>query len=183
MSIQACEFIFIILKPAAAKDKKLSELVKNELKVYGEIKYLKKNIIVKKDIIREHYKASESARWYPLITDYLSNKLVERFIIEPYWDKYYLDGKEIGFGEFLKSQVIGPADFRKTKKYHIRRLALKKLTFFVDNLIHSSDNANDALNEIRLWYQDEPNVVAEYEEKSLILNAVNSRGSFSDILV
>jgi nucleoside diphosphate kinase len=183
MSIQAGEFIFIILKPAAAKDKQLSEVIKNELKAYGNIKHFKKNIIVKKNIILEHYKASQSARWYPLITDYLSNKLVHCFILEPHWDKYYFDSREIGFGEFLKSQVIGPADFRKTQKHHIRRLALKKVTFFVDNLIHSSDNADDALNEIRLWYANDPHVIAEYEEKSLILKSVNSRSSFSDILV
>ena len=94
------------------------------------------------------------------------------FILESPPGQSYLDSdcNRCSFGKFLKGQVIGPADICKTRKHHIRRLALKKPTFLLDNLIHSSDNTKEALEEIRLWYQNEPKVIAEFEKKSIVIS-------------
>jgi nucleoside diphosphate kinase len=172
MSQQQGEFIFIMLKPAAANDIKLCNFIKNDLAKYGDIKHIRNCVTVEKQKILKHYEASKSSLWYPFIINYLSNKPVSFFILESAPGQSYLDTdcNRCSFGKFLKVQVIGPADICKTKKYHIRRLALKKPTFLLDNLIHSSDNTKDALEEIRIWYQDEPKVIAEFEKKSIVIS-------------
>lgn len=162
------EFVFIILKPAAAKDKNLTKFIYTILNKYGQIKYIREFITVDKKKILQHYQASKSSFWYPFITNYFAHKRVHILILEAksgagYYDS---DGKHCSFAKFLKQQIIGPADICKTKKHHIRRQARRKISFLVDNLIHSSDNNEEALAEIRLWYQDEPQVIAEFERKA-----------------
>jgi nucleoside diphosphate kinase len=169
MSPKPGEFIFIMLKPTAANDLELSNFIIQELTHYGYIKHNKKSVLMTKKKILEHYKASKSSLWYPIITNYFTNKLMQCFILEYEYDTS-IDKYQYSFGEFLKKQVIGPSDICKTRKHHIRRLALRKPTFLLDNLVHSSDNSREALEEIRLWYEDEPQVIAEYEVKALALN-------------
>jgi len=158
-----------MLKPAAANDIDLSNFIKNQLSKYGDIKYIRDSIIVTKEKISKHYKSSQYSLWYPFVINYFSKKSVQYFILDFYIDKYDItnDSKYSSFGGFLKTQVIGSANLCKTKKHHLRRLALKKATFLVDNLIHSSDNTQEALKEIRLWYEDEPTIIAEFETKAL----------------
>ena len=169
MSQKLGAFVFIMLKPAAANDIDLSDSIKKKLSQYGDIKHIRDSVIVSKEKILKHYKSSQYSLWYPFITNYLSKKSVQCFILESYIDKYDIANHSnySSFGEFLKRQVIGPANLCKTKKHHLRRFALKKATFLVDNLIHSSDNTTEALKEIRLWYEDEPKVIAEFETKAL----------------
>lgn len=181
MSQKLNAFVFIMLKPAAANDIELSNLIKNKLSKYGDIKHIRYSIIVDKEKISKHYKSSQSSLWYPFIINYLSKKTVQFFILEYYTDKYDIanNSSYSSFGEFLKTQVIGSANLCKTKKHHLRRMALKKATFLVDNLIHSSDNTQEALKEIRLWYEDEPTVIAEFETKALqIFRGNGERGNW-----
>lgn len=170
---QANPFVFIMLKPAAANNKELSSYLQKKLSKYGDIKYIKHSVKVNKQKISKHYKASQGSLWYPFITNYFAKKSVQCFILEYNSEKLSINSNYTSFGEFIKTQVIGPADICKTKKHHLRRLALKKPTFLVDNLIHSSDNSQEALKEIRLWYEDEPMVIAEFETKALALNQAN----------
>ena len=163
MSQEQGEFVFVMLKPAAAKDTALSNFIENKLRDYGDIQQRRKNILVSKEKILKHYKSSNLSFWYPIITNYLSNKSVEYFVLEK--NSTYDGSDYCSFGEFLKTQVIGPANICKTKKNHLRRLALKKATFLFDNLIHCSDNTKEALGEIRIWYDNEPMVIAEFETK------------------
>ncbi len=169
MSQQPGEFIFIMLKPAAANDVELSSFIKKRLAKYGDIKYIRNSIIVNKEKISKHYKYSKSSFWYPLLVNYFSNKTVQCFILEYNPDKPYpdFDSEHSSFAKFLKTEVIGPSDICKLKKHHLRRLAMRKVTFLLDNLIHSSDNNQEALEEIRIWYEDEPMVIAEFERKAL----------------
>lgn len=171
--LQPNPFVFIMLKPAAANNRELSNYILKKLSKYGDIKYIKHSVKVNKEKISKHYKASQRSLWYPLITNYFANKSMQCFILEYNADKLSINRNYSSFGEFLKTQVIGPADICKTKKHHLRRLALKKPTFLVDNLIHSSDNSQEALQEIRLWYEDEPMVIAEFETKALALSQAN----------
>lgn len=175
MSSQPGEFVFIILKPAAANDKNLTNYICDRLSQYGDIQYMKYFVNVKRPIISEHYKYSKNSFWYPFVVNYLTHKHVHFFILETYPDfqEFLLDNYQTTFAKFLKTRVIGSADMCKTKRYHLRRLALRKGYIFIDNLIHSSDNIPEALAEIRLWYHDEPEVIAEFEEKALVLSKVN----------
>lgn len=162
---QPREFVFIILKPATLSNVALSKFIKTELLKYGDIKYLKESITVKKEIISEHYKDSRSSFWHPFVINYLSNKVIQHFILESNPNKYEL--KEYSFADFLRSQVIGPANLFKTKKNHIRRLALNISSgFLIDNLIHCSANTKEALTEICLWYKNDPTVIKEFETKA-----------------
>lgn len=162
---QPREFVFIILKPAALSNVALTKFIKTELLKYGDIKYLKESITVKKEIISEHYKDSRSSFWHPFVINYLSNKVIQHFILESNPDKYEL--KRYSFADFLRSQVIGPANLFKTKKNHIRRLALNIPSgFLIDNLIHCSANTQEALTEICLWYKNDPAVIKEFEIKA-----------------
>jgi nucleoside diphosphate kinase len=174
MSQQSSTFVLIILKPTAAKDIKLSNFIKNELAKYGEIKHLRQSINVDKQKISQHYQFSRTSPWYPFIVNYFSGKTVQCFILEAFPNQNYFcnDSKQCDFGKFLKTQVIGSADICKTKKHHIRRLARKKPTFLIDNLIHSSDNTQEALAEIRIWYKNEARVIAEFEAKALVLKHI-----------
>jgi len=167
------EFVFIMFKPAALTDTKLTNFIKQELLKYGDIKYVKESVIVNKSIISQHYKAAKLSLWFPLVVNYLSGKIVQHFVLEFNPKKYNLlvNNKKYSFADFLRKQVIGPANLFKTKKYHIRRLALSKFsTFLLDNLVHCSANTQEALDEIRIWYKDSPIVVAEYETKALALS-------------
>ncbi len=162
---QPREFVFIILKPATLSNVALSKFIKTELLKYGDIKYLKESITVKKEIISEHYKDSRSSFWHPFVINYLSNKVIHHFILESNPNKYELKG--YSFADFLRSQVIGPANLFKTKKNHIRRLALNISSgFLIDNLIHCSANTKEALTEICLWYKNDPTIIKEYETKA-----------------
>ncbi|MEB3181622.1 MAG: nucleoside-diphosphate kinase [Nostocaceae cyanobacterium] len=174
MSSQPGEFVFIILKPAAAKDKQLTNYICNRLLQYGNIQYIKYFVNVKRQIISEHYKASQKSFWYPFVVNYLTHKHVHFFILETYPDfqEFLRENYHTSFARFLKTKVIGSADLCKTKRYHLRRLAIRKGYFFIDNLIHSSDNIQEALEEIRLWYHDAPEVIAEFEKKALDLSLV-----------
>ncbi len=166
------EFVFIMLKPAAANDKNLTKLIYQKLLVYGDIKHLKELVVVDRKRIAEHYKGSKSSFWYPLLINYLSNKTVEYFVLELNHNKYRIFTENNGnaFADFLKKEVIGPANLFKTKEYHIRRLALSKSSvFLLDNLIHCSSNTKEALDEIRIWYKDYPIVIEEFETKALAL--------------
>ena len=165
------EFVFIMLKPAALNDTNLTDFIKQELLKYGDIKYVKQSVIVNKSIISEHYKAAKLSLWFPLVVNYLSGKVVQHFILEFNSKKHNLvDNKKYFFADFLRKQVIGPANLFKTKNYHIRRLALSKLsTFLLDNLVHCSANTQEALDEVRIWYKDCPIVVEEFETKALAL--------------
>lgn len=171
MPKQNSEFVLIILKPAAANDAALSNRIISKLAEFGDICYLKKKVKVSKEKILQHYRYSKSSFWYPIITNYLSQKLVTVFILEQksQYNVYSINKRQESFAKFLKTEIIGPSDICKTKKHHLRRLAMKKPTFLFDNLVHSSENTQEALEEICLWYEDEPSVVAEYEIKTLAL--------------
>lgn len=162
---QPRKFVFVMLKPAALSNGALTKFIKTELLKYGDIKYLKESISVKKEIISEHYKDSHSSFWYPFVINYLSNKVIQHFILESNPAKYELKG--YSFADFLRNQVIGPANLFKTRKYHIRRLALNASSdFLIDNLIHCSANTKEALNEIGIWYKNDSDVIEEYETKA-----------------
>ena len=166
------EFVFIILKPYALNDICLTNFIKQELLKYGDIKYLKESIIVDKKRISEHYKGSKSSFWYPLVIKYLTNKAIQYFILEYNPNKHNLvaAGIKYSFASFLRTQIIGPANLFRTKKNHIRRLALSSYSvFLLDNLIHCSANTEEALDEIRIWYKDNPIVIEEFETKALAL--------------
>lgn len=166
------EFVFIMLKPAALTNLKLASFIKQELSKYGDIKYIKEFVTVDKSIISEHYKASKRSLWFPFVVNYLSGKIVQHFVLEfnPKKHNLLINNEKYSFADFLRKQVIGPANLFKTKKYHIRRLALGKFSsFLVDNLVHCSANTQEALDEIRIWYKDSPIVVAEFEAKALAL--------------
>lgn len=167
---QPREFVFIILKPAALNDIKLTNFIKQKLLSYGNIKYLKESVIDKIKI-SEHYKASKSSLWYPLVVNYLSGKVVQHFILEFNGKPNLLiNNIKYPFADFLRKQVIGPANLFKTKNHHIRKLALSKFSsFLLDNLIHCSANTKEALDEIHIWYKDCPIVVEEFETKALVL--------------
>lgn len=176
---QPREFVFIMLKPAAAKNKTLSEFIKEKLLKYGDIKYNKK-IVIDKKRIAEHYKSAKHSFWYPLLINYLSNKTVEHFILEFNRDEQnsFIIGREYSFADFLRKQVIGPANIFKTKEFHIRRLALSIHSgFLLDNFIHCSANTKEALDEIRIWYKDYPSVIEEFETKALNLHKYVTRAS------
>jgi nucleoside diphosphate kinase len=163
------EFVFIMLKPAALKNKKTNNFIKQKLLEYGDIKH-GEIVVVEKKTIAEHYKSSSSSFWYPLLINYLSNKTVEHFILEfkPNKHNLFIDNTENSFADFLRKQVIGPANLFKTKEFHIRRLALSIHSgFLLDNLIHCSANTKEALDEIRIWYKDYPTVIEEFETKAL----------------
>lgn len=169
---QPREFVFIMLKPAALNNIKLTNFIKQELLKYGNIKYIKESVIVDKSIILEHYKNSKSSLWYPLVVNYFSGKVVQHFILEFNPDKHNLlvNNTKYSFADFLRKQVIGPANLFKTKKSHIRRLALSKFSsFLLDNLIHCSATTQEALDEIRIWYKDCPIVVEEFDTKASAL--------------
>ncbi len=175
---QTREFVFIMLKPAAAKNKILSDFIKEKLLRYGDIKYDRRFVIVDKRRIADHYKSAKSSLWYPLLINYLSNKAVEHFILEVNRDKHnsFISSPEYSFADFLRKQVIGPANIFKTKEFHIRRLALRIHSgFLLDNFIHCSANTKEALDEIRIWYKDYPSVIEEFETKALNLHKYVSR--------
>lgn len=162
---QPREFVFIILKPAALSNVALKKFIKTELLKYGDIKYLKESITVKKEIISEHYKDSRSSLWHPFVINYLSNKVIQHFILESNPNKYDLKGYL--FADFLRSQIIGSANLFKTRKNHLRRLALNISSgFLIDNLIHCSANTKEALTEIGIWYKNDPVVIKEFETKA-----------------
>lgn len=162
-----------MLKPAALNNTNLSDFIKQGLLKYGDIKYVKQSVIVNKSIISEYYKAAKLSLWFLLVVNYLFGKVVQHFVLEFNSKKHNLlvNNKKYSFADFLRKQVIGPANLFKTKKYHIRRLALNKFsTFLLDNLVHCSANTQEAFDEIRIWYKDCPIVVAEYEAKALALS-------------
>lgn len=170
---QPREFVFIMLKPAAFKNKILSDFIKGKILKYGDIKYNIKFVIVDNKRIAEHYKSAKYSFWYPLLINYLDNKAVEHFILEVKRDKHnsFMVGREYSFADFLRKQVIGPANIFKTKEFHIRRLALSIHSgFLLDNFIHCSANTKEALDEIRIWYKDYPSVIEEFETKALNLH-------------
>ncbi len=166
------EFVFIMLKPAALSNIKSTDFIKQELLKYGDIKYIKESVIVDKLRILEHYKSSKSSLWYPLVVNYFSGRVVQHFILEfnPKKHNLLVNNLKYPFADFLRKQVIGPANLFKTKKYHIRRLALSRFSsFLLDNLIHCSANTKEALNEIHIWYEDCPIVVEEFDTKTSAL--------------
>lgn len=176
MSKEARQFVFIMLKPSAANNIRLTNFIKNELLKYGEIKYIKNSVIVKKQTISDHYQASKTSLWYPALINYFNDKTVIHFILEATPKKTYFlpDGED--FATFLRQKVIGPANVFKTKKFHIRRLAFKNFpSCLLDNLIHCSDNIKESLKEIRIWYKDEPLVIEEFETKALALIQVKDQ--------
>lgn len=163
------EFVFIMLKPSAVSSVELTNLIENKLLQYGNIKYQRSSIVTKRNISR-HYKNSRSSLWYPLVVNYLVDKPVTYFLLESKPEKNHLFIKG-SFAKFLKQEVIGPANIFKAKSSHIRRIALKKFPFcFLDNLIHCSDNTKEALEEMRIWYRDEPNSIEEFEPIALATN-------------
>ena len=160
MSNYKSEFVFIMLKPVAAKNQVLSDLITSKLEEFGDIRYMRKGILVDKEKIRKHYKYSQRSFWYPFITNYLSGKLVNFFILEQNHQKYLIpDADQRSFAQFLRTEIIGPSDICKIKKHHLRRLGLQKPTFMFDNLIHCSDNTLEALEEIGIWYEDDSNAI------------------------
>jgi nucleoside diphosphate kinase len=176
MSNYKGEFVFIMLKPVAAKNQVLGDFITGKLEGFGDVYYLRKGVVVDKEKIRRHYKHSRRSFWYPFITSYLSGKLVNCFILEQNNQKYpILDDKQCSFAQFLRTEVIGSSDICKIKKHHLRRLALQKPTFMVDNLIHCSDNTQEALEEIRIWYGDNSDVLAEYEAKAYRADTIEKR--------
>jgi nucleoside diphosphate kinase len=167
MSNYKSEFVFIMLKPVAAKNQVLSDLITSKLEEFGDIRYMRKGILVDKEKIRQHYKYSQRSFWYPFITNYLSGKLVSFFILEQNDEKYLIpDADQRSFAQFLRNEIIGPSDICKIKKHHLRRLALQKPTFMLDNLIHCSDNTLEALEEIDIWYEDDRNAISLWHGKS-----------------
>lgn len=76
------EFVFIMLKPAALNDTKLTNFIKQEFLKYGDIKYVKEFVTVDKSIILEHYKASKSSLWFPFVVNYLSGRVAQHFVLE-----------------------------------------------------------------------------------------------------
>lgn len=167
MSNHKSEFVFIMLKPVAAKNQVLSDLITSKLEEFGDIRYMRKGILVDKEKIRKHYKYSQWSFWYPFITNYLSGKLVNFFILEQNHQKYLIpDADQCSFAQFLRTEIIGPSDICKIKKHHLRRLALQKPTFMLDNLIHCSDNTLEALEEIDIWYEDDKNAISLWHGKS-----------------
>lgn len=167
MSNHKSEFVFIMLKPVAAKNQVLSDLITSKLEEFGDIHAMRTGIVVDKEKIRKHYKYSQRSFWYPFITNYLSGKLVSFFILEQNDEKYLIpDSDQCSFAQFLRNEIIGPSDIRKIKKHHLRRLALQKPTFMLDNLIHCSDNTLEALEEIDIWYEDDRNAISLWHGKS-----------------
>lgn len=111
------EFVFIMLKPAALNDTKITNFIKQKFLRYGDIKYVKEFVTVDKLIISEHYKSAKLSLWFPLVVNYLSGKVVEHFILEFNSKKHNIlvNNKKYSFADFLRKQVIDPANLFKTK--------------------------------------------------------------------
>lgn len=179
------EFALLLLKPMAANDEELRVEIFTRLMEVGEIKHLKLVEVTSREQIQRHYSAAKGKNYHLPTVEYLSRKKMEVFILEK------LDNSETqsensnntrkGFIKRLRKDIIGPSDPEKTEPYHIRNIVKQRgmeyrkkmdlpeeqkiegYDFAIDNLIHCSDSIGSALEEITNWYQDNPDILKEYE--------------------
>ena len=161
-SMDARPFAYAMIKPQGLE---VREAIINKLQGMGEIVHSSKTT-VDPAAISEHYIAKQNERYFKSIVDYMSYKPVERIILQGYGEP----------AEFIKQlrDLAGVMKPLKADDGTIRRMAIDNVMphimitpqadrelqqFAYDNLIHTSDSFEAAMDEIRIWFADQPQVI------------------------
>jgi len=155
-------FAYAMIKPQGMQ---IREQIINKLHSVGDVVHASRTF-VDRNIMAAHYASKSDKPYYKSIVDYMSGKQVERLIIQG-------DGSPAELITSLR-QLAGYLKPLQAEDGTIRRMAIENKMphimvvpqedrnlqqFAYDNLIHTSDSFAAAIDEIRLWFPDQPEVV------------------------
>lgn len=141
----AKEVTYVMIKPDGVKQKLFSKICKVFLENDLDIIEIQNEIVLKKDIVREHYSHLLNESFYPDLESFMLSGPVIPMIV---------------YGEDAVSKVrtlIGPTNVKKAREESPNsiRALYGNPNFGPSNVIHASDSRENALIEIKRFFNKE----------------------------
>lgn len=176
------DFTVILMKPMAVENGLVGEIMDRLVNEGGcSITAYKLGSVAEKCDVAEHYaesqyKNGEPTPYYPGLVNYMSEKVIDIFILEDLGQSS--DGRSLH--DRLRQDLIGPSNPEDAADHHIRAMARdyeyrKEVDIppeeavpgsgsCIDNLIHCSDSIDSAMREVGVWFKDQPEVISKCED-------------------